>query len=238
MNEEIEILNKETNPTVSIEGNKYIAVPLMVETFIDAKEMIRFIKSVETMVRSSIEYKSLIKFMKTELSLNNCSYLNTLDTDTVSVELHHTPYNLHQIVEIVIAKHETLGLPFTTFKIAQEVIELHYKNYIGLCSLSKTIHELAHSDERFFIHKDLIIGDVESFYNLYKEYMSEDLKSVYKSWKKYSDDNPADAKLTLELFDSGIRDDQLGRIGEINSAQYKPLIKEEKISIPQLEFEL
>lgn len=238
MNNEIEVLDKDINPTMSIEGNKYIAVPLMVESFIDAKEMIKFIKGVEGMIRSSIEYKSLIKFLRTELSFKNCTFLNTLNTESVSVELHHTPYNLFQIVSIIIAKHEMLGIPFTTFKIAQEVIELHYKNYVGLCSLSKTMHELAHSDERFFIHRDLIVGDVDSFYNLYNEYMSEELKSIYKSWRKYSDDNPADAKISLELFDDSIREEQLTRINEINSAQLKPLTKKEDISIPNLEFEL
>lgn len=222
INTQIEVLEKNKNPTISINGDTYFSVSLLKDSFVESKELIRFIKSVEKMVRSSPEYTNLIKYIKEELELNYCSYLNVLDTETVSIELHHTPYNLHQIVEIVILKNEAEGRLFNTFSIALEVIELHYKNYIGLVSLSKSIHELAHSGDRFFIHKDLVLGDVDTFYNLYKDYMNEELRYIYKGWKKYSDDNPLDSMNTLELFDTSKRKEQLDNTLSLNKSYSLP----------------
>lgn len=241
INSQIEILDESKNPTISINGDTYFSVSLLKESFVEAKEMIKFIKSVEKMVRSSPEYTNLIKYIKEELKLNFCSYLNALDTETVSIELHHTPYNLHQIVEIVILKNEAEGRLFNTFSIALEVIELHYKNYIGLVSLSKSIHELAHSDERFYIHKDLVLGDVDTFYNIYKDYMNEELRYVYKGWKKYSDENPSDSINTLQLFDLSKREEQLENTSELNKVYSLPsnISKVENIKsedIPELTF--
>lgn len=213
----IEVINPDTNPTLSVNGNTYFAVSLMKERFVEEKEMINFIKSVERIIRSSPEYRSLTNYIKSELNLNYCAFLNNLELGDVSIELHHTPYNLHQIVEIVIRKYEMEGKPFNSYIIASEVMCLHFMNHVGLVPLSKSIHELVHSDQRFYIHRDLILGDVDTFYRNYKDYMSEELVYTYTGWKKYSEENESDRLNTLELFDGQKRLEQLETIKELNS---------------------
>lgn len=213
----IEVINPDTNPTLSVNGNTYFAVSLMKERFVEEKEMINFIKSVERIIRSSPEYRSLTNYIKSELNLNYCAFLNNLELGDVSIELHHTPYNLHQIVEIVIRKYEMEGKPFNSYIIASEVMCLHFMNHVGLVPLSKSIHELVHSDQRFYIHRDLVLGDVDAFYRNYKDYMSEELVYTYTGWKKYSEENESDRLNTLELFDGQKRLEQLETIKELNS---------------------
>ena len=58
---------------------------------------------------------------------------------------------------------------------AEEVMELHYDEKIGLIPLSKTAHELVHSD-RIFIPLQLIYQNYNKFYDEYEQYMSQNLK--------------------------------------------------------------
>lgn len=227
----IEVLNPDTNPTLAINGNTYFAVSLMKERFVEEKEMINFIKSVERIIRSSPEYRSLTNYIKSELKLNYCAFLNNLELGDVSIELHHTPYNLHQLVEIVIRKHEIEAKVFNSYSIASEVMGLHFMNHVGLVPLSKSIHELVHSDQRFYIHRDLVLGDVDSFYRNYREYMSEELIHTYTGWKKYSDENELDRLNTLQLFDGQKRLEQLETIKELNSEYTINRLKDETFMI-------
>lgn len=245
MNEQVSILdNNSNNPTFSINGNTYFAVSLLKDKLVEEKEMVYFIKSVERIIRSSPEYRNLTNYIKSELNINYCSFLNNITVENGSIELHHTPYNLHQIVETVILKNEAENKAFNSYTIALEVMSLHYMNYIGLCPLSKSIHELVHSDDRFHIHRDLVLGEVDAFYNMYNEYMTDELRYVYKSWKKYCDENPADSLTTLELFDQDKRKDQVESMKSLNKEYtidyYKKLPKKEEdvkvIDLPQMEF--
>lgn len=208
---------EDNNPTYVLNGNSLFAESLFKEKIMDDKEMVKFIKNVERIVRSSIEYNNLMKYIKTELNLDFCSYLNQLDFNDVSIEIHHTPYNLHQIVNIVINKNEALMKPFNSMTVAFEVLSLHYSNLIGLCSLSKTMHELVHSENKFYIHKDLVLGDVDKFFSLYNEYMTDELKQVYYSWIEYSNENQSDRFNTLEMFRGEKREFQLNQIKKFNS---------------------
>lgn len=214
----IEILNKDINPTVSINGDSELfAVSLYTERIMEEKQLIKFIKSAERLIRSSPEYRELIFYMRDELNLNHCTYLNSIDIENGSIEFHHTPYNLFQIIQILVNKHEIDKTPFNTLLLANEALALHYQNLIGLCTLSKTMHELVHSNEKFQIHKDLVIGDVESFYNMFKNYMTDELKAVYNDWITYSNEHEEDKLNTMILFDKEIREAQLTKINSLNT---------------------
>ena len=116
----------------------------------DEKAMKKFITSVEKLIRTSREYKAYIELLRTNVyALNHDSIMNNITTADVDLEFHHTPLTLYDIVETVILHHVANDEKFTSFSIAKEVMGLHFKHYIGICPMTKTTHELAHSGNLF-----------------------------------------------------------------------------------------
>lgn len=154
--------------------------PLVLE---DEKSVLRFINNVKTVVRSSFEYKEYVKFLKDFVNMRYCKFFENVSNydhntnkydNSIKIEIHHEPFNLHDIVATVLNKHVSLGYNIDELLIAEEVMELHFKNMVGLIPLSLTVHELVHSG-KIFIPINETRGNVKKFYKEYKEFMSEDL---------------------------------------------------------------
>src|SRR5574344_2811829 len=60
----------------------------------------------ERMIRGSYEYKQYIQYLRTELDINQCALLKQIDAKEleVSLEMHHYPLTLFEIVQTVLAK--------------------------------------------------------------------------------------------------------------------------------------
>ena len=139
----------------------------------DEKQKTKFIKDIERIVRSSLEYRNYIKFLKTEALMNYCSVLNKLPDDVInniSIEMHHYPFTLYDITNAVLDRHLQCGLNFSKLSIANEIMDLHYNNQIGLVPLTETAHELAHSNT-IELSSKLIFGDYERFINIYELFL-------------------------------------------------------------------
>lgn len=147
--------------------------------FEDAKKLDKYIKRVERMVRGSIEYRNYISYLKNEIELTSCKFFSKIDIremNRVGIEFHHYPFNLYQIVEaVLLKKSENFEKVVNIFEVADEVMELHYKNQVGLIPLSKTVHQLAHSGN-VFIPLDRVFGNVNQFILKYQDYINEDTK--------------------------------------------------------------
>jgi hypothetical protein len=91
----------------------------------------------------------------------------------------------------------------------------HYANNVGLVPLSSSIHELVHNGG-LFIHKDLVVGNHQQFYEDYKPYMPKELKEKYKSWITDSENNPNE-KVGIPVFSDGSkRFTYLEQVSDIN----------------------
>ena len=69
----------------------------------------KFIKSVEKIVRSSLEYREFIAYLRAELGMNFCMFFNNVSRDEIKnlgIEIHHIPFSLFDIVNIVLRKYE------------------------------------------------------------------------------------------------------------------------------------
>lgn len=135
----------------------------------------KFIKSVEKIIRSSLEYREFISYLRTELGMNFCMFFNNVSRDdikNIGIEIHHIPFSLFDIVNIVLRKYETEELTIDPLVIADEVMRLHYEGKVGLVPLSITVHELYHRGDLFiplqYVDKGFIL-----FYQEYKDYMKE-----------------------------------------------------------------
>jgi hypothetical protein len=149
--------------------------------FANEKEFMHYVKDIERIIRKSQEYKKYIKYLKDELDINKCSFLPQVDIKEVKgvgLEMHHYPFTLFDIVSIVIKHHLSFKEEkIYPFLIAEEVMEAHFNNIIGLVPLSKTVHKLAHNGS-VYIGLNQIFGNVKEFIKKYKYGVTQDYKEM------------------------------------------------------------
>ena len=145
-----------------------------VYTFRTPKERVKFIKQVEATCRKSMEYKDYMRFLKRNTDLKRCTVLKGLNTEggkKYTIEIHHEPFTLFDIVETVLNKREMEGMKVDPLDIADEVMGLHYDGKVGLIHLSTTMHQLVH-DDKIFIPLQYIYQSFNQFYSEYKPYFN------------------------------------------------------------------
>jgi len=146
--------------------------------FKNNKDRVKFIKTCESIIRKSDEYKEYMKFLKTHLDMNRCSILKNIRSGNgkrYSIEMHHEPFTLFDICDIVLTKFEDLSQPINPYLISDEVMMLHYDEKIGLVPLSKTIHELVGND-KIFLPLQYIYQNYGEFYDEYEEFIPDNIK--------------------------------------------------------------
>ena len=172
-NEDILILENLTNTIInSYYINSYQG---------DDKVINKFIKHVESKFRSSDQYLSYVSYIKNEFSLYRCSILGNITTEYASIELHHYPLTLYEITETLIIHAFKNKIKINSFILINMLLDLHYKNLIGLVPLSETVHELVHSknDNNIVIPVESIFGNIQKFIEIYKNDMSNETIERY-----------------------------------------------------------
>jgi hypothetical protein len=131
----------------------------------DEKTRDKIIKEIVSQVRRCPEYGRYRDYLIDNLDMGNCSILTNLDAEELEnaeVELHHYPFTLYDIVEMVIGQMEFERVRFSTMAVAHRVMASHWKNFIGLVPLVKTIHELVHAGQ-YFLDPRLVFGNWREF---------------------------------------------------------------------------
>lgn len=165
------------------------------------REKQKIIKQVERIVRGSLEYRQYIDYLKRNVDMNACSYykgVNRNEGKKVSIEIHHEPFYLFDISQIVLEKHiDDDRDNVDPLRVAEEVMMLHYQNKIGLIPISKTIHELVHKD-KIFIPLQSVYGKYLDFLEEYEDYIPNDITSMLETKLRLSQDVDANNKSILE----------------------------------------
>lgn len=153
----------------------------------DPKDLNRYFKTVERQVRNSFEYRDMIYFIKNNYDMDQCAFIqyDPSDTYNISIEVHHYPFTLFDIVVIVYKKRNYYGEAINTAMMAKECTILHYKLLVGLIPLSKTVHQLVH-DSKLFIPVDNVFGNWRQFVELYKDFCDEEQLETLNRIERYS----------------------------------------------------
>lgn len=154
----------------------------------DEKDYEKFVKEVEKQVRRSFEYRKFIAYIRDNMEMNQCAFLKGVtnqESFDIKIEIHHYPFSLRDIVEIVIRKREYYRDSLSVQMTAKEVMMLHYKLIIGLIPLSQTVHELAHSS-RLFVPSDKVLGRYNVFVDYYKPFCDPEQLETLNRIEKYS----------------------------------------------------
>ena len=124
-------------------GKEFFCIDNISEICEDDKSKTKLIKTVEKYVRSSIEYKKWLTFLKGTLSIDfQCYHTGNLPS-MCSLEIHHHPYTLFQLVDIMILNMQ--DELYTIFDLAKNVMKLHFMNLVGFVPLCISSHENYHA---------------------------------------------------------------------------------------------
>lgn len=165
----------------------------------DAKYYDRFIKATERLIRGNGDYKKWLEDIRITKNLGKDAFFPNLDSSHVEIQLHHYPFNLYSICNIVAQSMLNDGLKVSTFILADEVIKLHFDDLVGLVPLTVTTHELAHLDA-LPIQRNQIKGEWEKFAIRFKDYLSDYDKALLRTLLKRTslqlDTSPALTRLS------------------------------------------
>ena len=162
---------KETAPdeTLFIPSQESERPPLMLVT---DKDNVRFIEYIEKLVRGSYEYKEYISYLIGVCGMNFCSGFQNLNKEVIkklSLEIHHEPFTLFDIVRVVYQRFMNEDRKINAYDITDKVLELHFRGMVGLLPLSKTVHEAVHVGKVFIPLQYLD----EGFLKFYREFKTE-----------------------------------------------------------------
>jgi hypothetical protein len=147
------------------------------------KDKIKFIKTIERIIRGSMEYRDYIKYLKEVIDMTQCSFFTNVNSVSsrhkISIEIHHEPFTLYDLCDIVLTKHINLSIPLNPLVISEEVMKLHYQNKIGLIPLSSTVHELVHSG-KLFIPLQCVAGEYIRFIEEYYDDIPNELHCIIR----------------------------------------------------------
>lgn len=185
-----------------IEKREIVDVPTVERhiAVISDRDKVKLIKTIERVVRGSQEYKQYVAFLRKEIDMTMCSYFTNIskkDGAKVSIEIHHEPFTLFDITQIVLERWIQEGEKLNPILIAEEVMKLHYQGKVGLIPLSLTVHDLVHMG-KIFIPLQNVYGDFISFLEEYEPYISQDLQDILEIKLQMSRDADAQDQSILE----------------------------------------
>ena len=154
------------------------------------KDFKKYISNIEKEVRLSFEYREMIQYIKDNYDMNSCSFIKVSGNDevNVSIEIHHYPFTLYDIVLIVYRKRLYYQERLDVQLVAKEITMLHYKLLIGLIPLSKTVHQLVH-DGKLFIPVQNVLGKYDDFVQIYKPFCDVEQLDTIERIERYSSEN-------------------------------------------------
>lgn len=155
--------------------------------FDDEKEMKRFIKSCELIIRKSPEYRLWTNYIRDVLGVTSCD-LTKESHNECRCDIHHHPVSLYTIVKGIIVESIEKNEPFCSADIAVKVLELHFQNRVGFISLIKSVHEKYHNGF-LQLPMQLVHGDYKYFIDNYCGYLEDPELEVINSKLAIGHDN-------------------------------------------------
>ena len=178
----------------------------------DEKEFKKYLKDIEKEIRGSFEYKHMIDYLRNYMGMNQCSFIQVSNKDNynVKIEIHHYPFTLYDLVEIVYKKRAANYESLDVQMVAKEVTMLHYKLLVGLIPLSVTVHQLVH-EGKLFIPVQNVLGRYRLFVDMYKNYCEPEQLETLDRIEKYSYEQTSDLLnsqdiLAMNYIDMNIQD--------------------------------
>lgn len=163
------------NPTLSSPYSPFILQFYQtVDSLNNIEDYRQFLKNVESAFRTSREYKA-IKSRLIESGMTNCQIHGNLNSEMVSIEMHHNMLTLFDLA-MIITEHmvRTVGR-VSSFDVVKLLINAHINNEVLLVMLAKTPHQMYHNNSEFFLPFEMCIGEPWKFLEKYKYGITQDI---------------------------------------------------------------
>jgi hypothetical protein len=177
-NHEDECEIKSNTETLEIYSDRHpFSLSLRISNFENEATYKKFVRNCEHIIRKSIEYKEWRNYIIDVLQINECMITHE-KMDDVTVEVHHHIPSLYTFTTALVNKCIEENIPFCTFDICQQAIELHFQNRVGYVTLLKSMHEKFHNG-KLDIPISFVRGDYNYFLREYSRYLDEaDLETI------------------------------------------------------------
>jgi len=200
----------ENNILVYEKGCKevYINFNRTEKDFYISDEYIKFIKSVEQLIRKSKEYRGYIAYLKEKIGLKQCSVFSNINDDLAKIEMHHGPiFTLFDYVEIASNASMIKNKKLNSFIVAKEVLQDHYDNIVQVVMISESVHKAIHGKKTdIFIPLEMSWGDLVKYIEKYGEFLnSVQVKKINDYMKKYRSSSGKYASSFDNFFKSRIK---------------------------------
>lgn len=157
----------------------------------DPKDFKKYMNDIEKKsCRGSFEYRRMVQYLREYMNMNRCSFMENVTNLTdfgIKIHLHHSPFTLYDIVNVVYLKRAVMGEQLDVEMVAKEVMYLHYRFAVGLIPLSETVHDLVHNGY-IFIPVQNVMGNYQLFYDLYHDFIPPETKDLYERILDFSED--------------------------------------------------
>lgn len=147
----------------------------------DQKDFKKYIYAIEKSVRNSFEYRNVfIPFLRQYMGMDQCAFyknINNIDTTSIRIEIHHSPFMLVDICRIIYNKRLFYEQALDIESVAEEVMSLHFSGMVGLVPLSETVHELVHNGH-LFVPTSIVFGRYKDFIAIYNPWMQDYIENL------------------------------------------------------------
>lgn len=133
-----------------------------------------FLKNIESAFRVSREYKA-IKSRLIESGMTNCQIHGNLNSDMVTIEMHHNMLTLFDLAMIITEHMVRTNGRISSFDVERLLVDAHVNNEVLLVMLSKTPHQMYHNNSEFFLPFEMCIGEPWKFLEKYKYGITQDI---------------------------------------------------------------
>lgn len=195
---------KGTSKIKHVHVDKPIIIPRL-PVITNDKQRVNLVKKIEAYCRTSLEYGDLINYLRKYVNMDQCTFLSNFKAGKRKgmIEIHHAPFTLFSIVDIVMRKHEdTIGV-IDEFDVCEEVMRLHYSGLVGLVPLSVTCHQLVH-DNKLQVPLWCIYGKFVEFTKKYYNWIPDETLAVLNEQVQLSQkfrDNPETLREANKILD-------------------------------------
>lgn len=200
--------NSDSIPTETINLNHIPEFDISDYDLNDSKELDKYFKDIEKVIRGSLEYRDMITYLRNNMNMDKCSFYKNVTnagSTKIKIHIHHEPFDLYSIVQIVYRKRCAYRESLDVEMVAKEVMFLHYNMMVGLIPLAETPHELVHN-KYLFIPIDRVFGAYQQFVTSYHDFLDEIQLKVFNDLCDMTDEYnrfPEKEKENMSILSKG-----------------------------------
>lgn len=141
----------------------------------------KLIAHLKKLIRGSFEYVYLMQYIKKYIQADSCIFHKNYSVrNGLSIEIHHEPFTITDIIKTVCEKQLKFNNFFTERTICNDVMESHYSLEVGLVPLCPTCHELVGSGKLKIPIKSILSDGWKVWYQKNSTYADDLVEEKYQ----------------------------------------------------------